>query len=444
MASGKSMTFTSPVASVAIKFADFDIDPISGFLPSQAPLSRLPPAWKPWESALEDATSQKLQLGAAPGLSEEEKAKSESWRKRVRELAVLPMMDLKQYEVNMRRAHLVLTYLLHFYVHTLPPDVEILIPASISLPLLQVSAELQGPPVMAYSDDIMYNWALRNPTADGLPTSSNLRSQASFTGAMDEEAFYLAPVRVELRGAEALRLMQTILSDLSLSSADVIPRITESLMNLTTVIKDLRTVLLSVREDCSPDFFYRHIRPWLVGADSDPNNRPWIFEGIDRDPSLKTPTDLSGSSAAQSSLIQALDIFLGIAGPGVGGPVVDASSISLSASFARRMRVYMPRRHREFLERLGSLKGSLRDFVTRIEDAKLSEAYNAALLALKEFRDGHMIIVTLYVIGPSKCIAREEENEGTGPKEKLKGSAGGDLAHLLKDFREKTTNALLP
>ncbi|KAF8072252.1 Indoleamine 2,3-dioxygenase [Lyophyllum atratum] len=401
MASGPSLTFTSPVASGAIKFADFDIYPISGFLPSQSP---------------------KLQLGAAPGLSEEEQAKSESWRKRVRELAILPIVDLKQSEVNMRRAHLVLTYLLHFYVHTLPTDADVLIPASISLPLLQVSAELQVPPVMAYSDDIMYNWALRKPTADGLPISSNLRSQASFTGAVDEEAFYLAPVRVELRGAEALQLMQTILNDLSLSNADVIPRITGSLMTLTLVIKDLRTVLLSVREDCSPDFFYRHIRPWLP----------------------QTPTDLSGSSAAQSSLIQALDIFLGIAGPSVGGPIGDASSTSLSASFAQRMRVYMPRRHREFLERLRSLNGSLRDFVTRTNDATLSEAYNAALLALKEFRDGHMIIVTLYVIGPSKRIAREEEKEATGPKEKLKGSAGGDLAHLLKDFREKTASALLP
>jgi indoleamine 2,3-dioxygenase len=349
--------------------------------------------------------------------------------------------------VDLRRAHTVLTYLLHFYVHTLPPDADVLIPVSIALPLLQVSAELQVPPVMAYSDDIMYNWALKQPTSDGVPTSDNLRSQASFTDAVDEEAFYLAPVRVELRGAEALRLMQTILNDLSVGDAGAVARITESLVKLTPVIKELREALLSVREDCNPDFFYRHIRPWLVGADSDPNKRKWIFEGIERDPSLREPIHLSGSSAAQSALIQALDIFLGIAKPH-SGPVADASSTSLSAPFAQRMRVYMPRRHRAFLEVLSSSSHSLRNLVTETNDPRLSEAYNASVLALKEFRDAHMIIITLYIIGPSKRVAREEAEaqgrEVAAPKDDLKGSAGGDLARLLKDFRDRTSHALLP
>ncbi|GLB40735.1 putative indoleamine 2,3-dioxygenase [Lyophyllum shimeji] len=377
-------------------------------------------------------------------LSEEAKANSEAWRNRLRELEVLPITDLKQSEVNLRRAHQVLTYLLHFYVHPLPPDGEIRIPVSISLPLLQVSAELQIPPVMTYGDDVMYNWTLKEPTADGVPTSNNLRSQASFTGAVDEEAFYLAPVRVELRGAEALRLMQNMLDDLSTGSADLRARITQTLKAMTTVIKDLKDALLSVREDCNPDFFYRSIRPWLVGADSDPAKRPWIFEGLERDPSLTAPTQLSGSSAAQSALIQALDIFLGIA---KSGPVADASSTSISTPFAQRMRVYMPRRHRVFLEQLDEYGRVLREFVSGRKDAELAEAYNAAVTALKEFRDAHMIIITLYIIGPSKRVAREEaeaHGRDTGMEKELKGSAGGDLARLLKDFRERTTSALLP
>ncbi|KAG7089182.1 hypothetical protein E1B28_010884 [Marasmius oreades] len=57
-----------------------------------------------------------------------------------------------------RRAHLVLTFLLSFYVHTLPPDVPILIPKALSIPLLQVSRYLVMPPVVTYSDTVLYNW----------------------------------------------------------------------------------------------------------------------------------------------------------------------------------------------------------------------------------------------------------------------------------------------
>lgn len=79
------------------------------------------------------------------------------------------------------------------------------------------------------------------------------------------------------------------------------------------------------------------------------------------------------------------------------------------------------------------------------KDAPLLEAYNAAVLGLKEFRDAHLIIVTLYVIGPGRRAAREDAKGGlTGGKEPLKGSAGGDLAMLLKEFRDRTTGAVLP
>ncbi|KAG5637961.1 hypothetical protein H0H81_002489 [Sphagnurus paluster] len=437
----------SGAASSAIQLADFDIDSATGFVPSTAPVARLEPAWEVWELLLEEATRRKFCLGATLGLSDSEREKSELWRARVRTTAVLPITDLKCSEVVMRRAHSVLTFLLHFYVHTLPPEADVVIPASISLPLLQVSAQLEVPPVMAYSDDIMYNWALQEPTTDGVPTTDNLRSLASFTGAADEEAFYLAPVRVELRGAEALRIIQSVLDDLAADSPEITARTTDALTHLVPVIKLLREELLGVRTGCDPDFFYRNIRPWLVGAGST-DDRPWIFEGIERDPTLTQPKYLSGSSAAQSPLIQALDVFLGVQGA-PSGPV-DAASMSLSTPFAQRMRVYMARRHRALLHRLESQENrTLRSFVAGAQDAALSEAYNSALRALKEFRDAHMIIVTLYVIGPAKRVAREEaEAQGRNvvvPREDtMKGSAGGDLARLLKDFRDKTMGALIP
>jgi len=64
----------------------FDVDPRTGFMASQPPLSRLPAPWDSWESLLDSAINAKLQLGDKIAITEEEKRCSESWRARVREV----------------------------------------------------------------------------------------------------------------------------------------------------------------------------------------------------------------------------------------------------------------------------------------------------------------------------------------------------------------------
>ena len=62
---------------------DFDVDTRTGFMPPDPPLVRLPFQWEPWEQMLDDAQLHRLQLGSKVGITEEEKARSESWRARV-------------------------------------------------------------------------------------------------------------------------------------------------------------------------------------------------------------------------------------------------------------------------------------------------------------------------------------------------------------------------
>ena len=73
---------------------DFDVDTRTGFMPPQAPLSRLPPEWESWEVILEDAVSQRLKLGDTPGLSDSDQAKSELWRSHVRNVR-LSIFDIR-------------------------------------------------------------------------------------------------------------------------------------------------------------------------------------------------------------------------------------------------------------------------------------------------------------------------------------------------------------
>lgn len=62
---------------------DFDVDTRTGFMPPEPPLVRLPLQWEPWEQLLDHAQSYRLQLGKKIDITEEEKARSESWRARV-------------------------------------------------------------------------------------------------------------------------------------------------------------------------------------------------------------------------------------------------------------------------------------------------------------------------------------------------------------------------
>ncbi|KAJ2917531.1 hypothetical protein MD484_g2861, partial [Candolleomyces efflorescens] len=485
---------------------DFDVDTRTGFMPPQQPLLRLPDEWELWEDTLDRAIASKLQLGSKVGLTEEEREISERWRARVREvrccrrrwlwkislttlkLPILPTTELKKSEVLLRRAHLVLGWLMHFYIHTLPPTSPIVIPAPITLPVLQVSRDLQLPPVITYSDDVLYNWRFTNGQQvdsygnDILPTVSNISAQTLFTGTSDEAEFYLSSARMELKGVEALELMRSMMDEMFVGDDIATRRITEYLHELAEIIKELGVMLLKVKEGCKPDVFYHEIRPWFRGEDSSEGGGKWVFEGLELDETLCRPTELSGASAGQSSLVHALDVFLGVdqfshssatVSPAHPGSSQTAGGKQPRSTFLKRMQGYMPRHHRAFLNHLANTPRPLRDFVLAKssqangesdgDGQRVLEAYNAAVGALKVFRDKHMIIVTLYIIGParrkdagsvvtstststastSSPSSSKEKGETQAKREPLKGTGGTDLVKFLKSVRDQTKDALL-
>ncbi|KAL0955030.1 hypothetical protein HGRIS_003950 [Hohenbuehelia grisea] len=432
---------------------DFDVDTRTGFMPPQEPLGRLPVEWELWETCLDQAIAQKLQLGdKIGGVESEDALRSDAWRASVRSMPILPADGLNKSEIILRRAHLVLAWIMHFYVHSLPPDHEIRIPPPITLPLLRVCAQLQLPPVLTYSDTVLYNWTSNgNQSALGLPSLDSLRSQTLFTGTLSEQEFYLSSARIELRGVEALDLMQATMDEAFVGDAIAMRRITTYLERLAVVIDDLKGLLLAIKETCDPDVFFRDVRPWLRGANSATTARKWTFEGMDEDPNLRYPAELSGPSAGQSSLIHALDVFLGVDQYSHSSSHTGSSSASQSPapatqpSFLSRMQLYMPRHHRTFLNHLMSNPRPLRDTVLTADDSSLVTSYNAAVAALKEFRNAHMIIVTLYIIAPSARFGASSESgdrQYSGPAP-LKGTGGTDLVRFLKGVRDSTAGALI-
>ncbi|KAJ3992165.1 Indoleamine 2,3-dioxygenase [Lentinula boryana] len=471
-------TPTPIVDTTTLAAHDFDVDPRTGFMPPHPPLTHLPPSlegvpYAEWEGTLKEACETGLEVvDKKGGVGREVERRSEVWREGVRKLPILSITPLLKSEIMLRRGHHVLAWILHFYIHTYPlTDPSILIPPPLTLPLLEISRELHLPPVLTYSDDVLYNWGLVDPTR-GLDMR-NLRVLTSFTGTPSESHFYLTSARIELIGVRALALMQSTMDELFVGDEIAVKRITGYLRELRGVVGEMVGELKGMREGCDPGVFFERIRPWFRGFDSTLDQRPWIFQGLDSQ-SHPSPTELSGPSAGQSTLIHALDIFLGIH----HGP--SAHSILM------KMRAYMPRHHRMFLSHLSEGEGrrSVRGLVEGVgegEDKNKGEedgngngegdkgelvgAYNEAVGALRKLRETHFGVVRRYIMGPAAAAATAaateaaeaaamEANTNTdmatvantdmgGNEQRLKGTGGTDLARFLKEVRDNTREAVM-
>lgn len=444
---------------------DFDVDNRTGFMASRPPPPRLPETWELWEAMLDRAVNSKLQLGDAAGLTPADARISLEWRSDIRTVRIalfgtdflfnapqMPTLSVSGLEKSLellRRAHLVLAFLLHFYVQSLPPTDPIKIPPSISIPMLIVAQNLDIPPLLTFSDTVLYNWDYKNqPTTRGtVPNLENIRTQTMFTNMVDEEEFYLCSARIELRGVEILELMRSTMDETFVGDDIAVRRLTEYLTTIAEVIGDLKKLLLDVKQFCDPDVYYNQVRPWFRGEDSvEPGRQPrkWIFEGVEEDMNISIPTELSGPSAGQSSMIHVLDVFLG----------VDHQATSPGQrTFMSRMQSYMPKKHRLFIDHLKANPRPLRSFVMQKDDSKLRNAYNKAVVALKDFRDAHMIIAALYILGPARRAVRRKgdlDSDGgysvseVGNSRAVKGTGGTELVKFLKDTRMRTTETLIP
>lgn len=354
----------------------------------------------------------------------------------------------------LRRAHLVLSFLTHFYVHTTPTRPPT-IPPPLSIPLVTISQLLGLPPVLTYSDTVLYNFLPNDPARPvsiyNIPTTA----LETFTNTRSEEQFYVISAQCEIAGAEALRLMRQSLDEMFLADEVAIQRLTLYLRKLAAQIDLIGDITLSMMHHIDPEEFYHLIRPWFRGGDADgPSSLGWVFSGIDAASSAESgfingASLFSGPSAGQSSLIHAIDIFLTVdhADHAIvldGEPV--GSSKPNEATFLERMLQYMPAQHRAFLQHLARHPHPLRHLVVARQHDKLTTAYDHALEALKRFREKHMRIVSMFIVQqarrtPSPRI--QAMGSVSAPVGELRGTGGSPLFKFLKRCRDNTTKAMI-
>jgi indoleamine 2,3-dioxygenase len=308
-------------------------------------------------------------------------------------------------------------------------------------------------PVATLSAVSLWNYRTLFPLhKEDIVTLDNIATLHTFTGTPSESWFYLISAAIEARSAYLLPLL---LSSLHAVRAGHVVHLTADLRSLALEIVEMCVLLQNMHEKCEPDVFYNSIRPYLAGWNNmAPAGLPYgvIYEGtrpfranpphpIDWTTGYRT---YSGGSNAQSALIQALDIVMGIDHRPTGEKNDSFAGEGVPPhkkhDFITEMRGYMPGPHRRFLEDL-SLVSNLRDFVTSypstLEGQTLKEAYDACLAGLRHFREIHIAIVSRYILIParkSSMTAVKKLNPGGET-----GTGGTQLIPFLKQVREETT-----
>ncbi|WP_162795554.1 indoleamine 2,3-dioxygenase [Nonomuraea lactucae] len=370
---------------------EYAIDARHGFVPAEDPVDGLPAYYRPWEQVGRNIAALIMTGRIRPAIES------------------MPVLALDRLESGgeQERAMLLLSCIANAYVWGTGTPARTL-PAPAARPLHELARTLDRAPIVAHASIVLNNWRRIDRTEPlGM---SNIDTQLTFMGGVDEKWFYLATVGVELAGADGLPLL---VRAQRAAAAEDRTRLVEALLGVGKVLGRVVQAFLDVERWCDHHVFYHRVRPFLTGW-SAPGLR---FEGVDSEPLV-----LAGGSAAQSSLIQAFDAGLDI-------PHRD----ELTSGFLTGMRAYMPGPHRRFLEDLEA-GPSVRDFVARHRGGcpRLAEAYNAAVDGLAQLRAQHIGITGRY-------IRRFERGEEAG-----KGTGGSDFTGFLKRSREETTERLLP
>ncbi|HCF72244.1 MAG: hypothetical protein CMK60_05160 [Proteobacteria bacterium] len=330
----------------------YGIDPNNGFLPGKAPLQALPQAYAQWDEI-------------AGSLSE--LLNAHSFRSTVEAMPVISDITALETSAELERAMLLLSCFGHAFVWE---DYQSsgYIPPSIAVPWTQVADRLARPPTLAHASLVLQNWRLLDP--DGPVVLGNIATLIQFHGGLDESWFYLVTTEIESTGAGILREFDTICSALMGPDLD---KVAGSLQSVYALLGRLRSTLNRMYEHCDPYIFYHRVRPFLAS-----------FERIEYRGCDPLSRDYFGGSAAQSSLLQAIDAMFGV------GHREDKAR-----SYLQEMRNYMPRRHAAYIAQLESRPSLARS--TR-SHAGCHRALDACIEALAEFRQDHLKMVARYIM----------------------------------------------
>ena len=325
----------------------------------------------------------------------------------------------------------VLCMIVHRYVWCDIKNPAQIIPYHIGKIWLDVSNDLGIVPVLTHAAVDLWNWQLINPS---MPFSlDNLRSinlMLDNESNATEQWFYLDMVAIEGIGAKSLYHFHNIINEIN-SFRDN-EKIYESFIEIINNFKEITVIMKRMYEKCDPKIFFHKLRIYLNGY-----NKTDIFpNGLHVEGFPDIELKYTGGSAAQSSLIQAFDIFLSVKHDKSGDK-------NCSGVFLDRMRDYMPTKHREYLEYIETISPNISDYVSNSNDEYMKELYTECIHNLVLFRSAHISLVHTHIV---KLIRNKKDNsvdEKTNNASGTEGTAGTEPYKFCKSIIDETRNTKL-
>ncbi|XP_017283581.1 indoleamine 2,3-dioxygenase 2 [Kryptolebias marmoratus] len=387
-------------------FDAFDISEELGFI-LEEPLTHLPDYYRVWMDLANNLTHL---------------IESRKLRDLVHKMPVLSPHLLSSHR-ELRLAHLALGFISMGYVwqegQHAPAQI---LPKALAWPYWNVSRRLGLPPILTYSDSVLANWKLKNPTGD--MEIGNMDVIFAFPGGESCRGFFMVSLLVEMAASSGIMGALEVMHAMKIS--DLIG-MQKGLIKVTQSLKKMKETFQLVHNHVEPTAFHGTMRIFVSGWRDNPMlPRGLLYEGVSNE-----PISLSGGSAAQSSAVQCFDALLCVQHEGETG------------DFLTRMRDYMPPAHRQLIETL-SVCPSLRDFIITSSSSDLCQAYNSCVSALVDLRSYHLNAVAKYIIVPgNRARSMGCPLRGVGSMLNTTGTGGSNLMVFLKSVRNTTQEALI-
>lgn len=374
----------------------FDLSYERGFLPKEDPVYRFTTKRTP-----------ELELLEQLGDSIPEMLSSHTLRKVLNSIKPIPPNVFNGLSYGERiMVCRIYAFLTSAYVHQLDEEKVNRIPIGLSLPFCSLSKSLgRNFPILSYDLYALNNWKRKD--RNGPIEVGNLETIQNFVRLKDEPWFILIHVEIEAEAGPAISALTRLQNAVAKKdegllkfSLDVL---CESLSRMTETLKRMP-------EGNDPNIYAFTFRPYIQMF------QDVVYEGI---PELSYGPTFRGETGAQSSVIPALDIALGI----------KHQKTDLT-DYVSEMRHYMPRKHRDFLNTLeyNETNKPVRQFLKNECSASTIRTYNKTLDMLVEFRQKHLEFAVLYI------FSKVKDQLGTGGTPFMKWLAqlrDETLAHKL-------------
>ena len=330
----------------------------------------------------------------------------------------LPMIDLPldtMHEAEARMCMVHYSFMVQAYVWGEPTAPEIL-PGNLAVPMVALADHLGQQPLLPYSGYVLDNWGLIDP--DKPVDLDNIYMIQNFLNGQDENWFVLIHVAIEAMAGAALAKFGPIISA---STAGDVATTRAHLEDVAATWTKINAIFDRMPERCDPYIYFERVRPFIHGWKDNPAMpNGIIYEGVDRYGSEGQA--FRGQTGSQSSIVPAMDALMGV------GHATDPLR-----EYLDQLHIYRPPTHRRFIEDTREASG-LRGFVERSGDQGLTQAYNAIIQAMADFRTRHLEYAASYINKQNRAASGNDIDVGTG---------GTPFMRYLKKHRDETSARLI-